>query len=124
MSREITGRPIKVSIVGCGRIAENHFKSVAAHGADMQLVSICDADPRVMEAVARKYSVPGFISLTDMLAGSDPDLVVLCTPSGLHSQQAIQAARAGRHVMTEKPMATRWHDGLAMVRECDRLCTT
>jgi UDP-N-acetyl-2-amino-2-deoxyglucuronate dehydrogenase len=43
----------------------------------------------------------------------------LCTPSGLHPQQAILAARAGCHVMTEKPMATRWSDGLQMVRECD-----
>jgi UDP-N-acetyl-2-amino-2-deoxyglucuronate dehydrogenase len=45
--------------------------------------------------------------------------VALCTPSGLHPEQAIQVARAGRHVMTEKPMATRWNDGLQMVRACD-----
>jgi UDP-N-acetyl-2-amino-2-deoxyglucuronate dehydrogenase len=42
--------------------------------------------------------------------------VVLTTPSGLHPQQAIEAAQAGFDVMTEKPMATRWSDGLAMVR--------
>jgi UDP-N-acetyl-2-amino-2-deoxyglucuronate dehydrogenase len=46
--------------------------------------------------------------------------VVLTTPSGLHPSQAIQAAQAGFHVMTEKPMATRWKDGLAMVEACDR----
>ncbi len=120
MTRAITGRPIKVSIVGCGRIAENHFKALATHSADLQLVSVCDSDPRAAEAAAAKYSVPAFTSLNEMLAGSESDLVVLCTPSGMHSQQAIQAARAGRHVMTEKPMATRWHDGLAMVRECDQ----
>ena len=44
---------------------------------------------------------------------------MLATPSGLHPEQAIEVARAGRHVMTEKPMATRWQDGLAMVRACD-----
>src|SRR5918995_295501 len=47
------------------------------------------------------------------------DTVALCTPSGLHPEQAIQVARTGRHVMTEKPMATRWQDGLRMVRACD-----
>jgi UDP-N-acetyl-2-amino-2-deoxyglucuronate dehydrogenase len=46
--------------------------------------------------------------------------VVLATPSGLHPSQAIAAAQAGRHVMTEKPMATRWKDGLAMVSAFDR----
>mgnify|MGYP001262290994 FL=1 len=47
-------------------------------------------------------------------------MIVLATPSGMHAAQTIQAAEAGRHVMTEKPMATRWHDGQAMVAACDR----
>jgi UDP-N-acetyl-2-amino-2-deoxyglucuronate dehydrogenase len=45
--------------------------------------------------------------------------VVIATPSGLHSQQAQEVAAAGLDVMTEKPMATRWADGVAMVRACD-----
>jgi UDP-N-acetyl-2-amino-2-deoxyglucuronate dehydrogenase len=57
--------------------------------------------------------------LTELLQSSEADCVILATPSGLHPQQAIEAARARRHVMTEKPMATRWADGLAMVRACD-----
>lgn len=47
------------------------------------------------------------------------DLVVLTTPSGLHARQVIAAAKTGIHVCTEKPMATRWADGLAMVKACD-----
>ena len=47
------------------------------------------------------------------------DLVILTTPSGLHPKQAILAAKAGVHVCTEKPMATRWSDGLEMVKACD-----
>ena len=54
-----------------------------------------------------------------MLAGAEADCVVLATPSGVHSLQAVEAARAGFDVVTEKPMATRWQDGLAMVRGCD-----
>jgi UDP-N-acetyl-2-amino-2-deoxyglucuronate dehydrogenase len=45
--------------------------------------------------------------------------VILCTPSGLHCEQTIRAARAGKHVITEKPMATRWQDGKQMVAACD-----
>ncbi len=67
-------------------------------------------------------SVPrlaGFADLDALLAGSDAELVALCTPSGLHSAQTLRCASAGRHIMTEKPMATRWHDGTAMVHACD-----
>jgi UDP-N-acetyl-2-amino-2-deoxyglucuronate dehydrogenase len=54
-----------------------------------------------------------------MLKSTTADLVILCTPSGLHPEQAILVAQSGRHVMTEKPMATRWRDGLTMVKACD-----
>ena len=48
------------------------------------------------------------------------DLVVLATPSGLHSSQAVAASKAAVHVCTEKPMATSFADGLAMARACDQ----
>jgi UDP-N-acetyl-2-amino-2-deoxyglucuronate dehydrogenase len=54
-----------------------------------------------------------------MLKGTNADVVVLATPSGLHAEQTIAAAQAGKHVMTEKPMATRWQDGKRMVAACD-----
>jgi UDP-N-acetyl-2-amino-2-deoxyglucuronate dehydrogenase len=116
---QITGRKIRVGVVGCGRISANHFKAIEAHKQDLQLVAICDSDHKALEAAQNQYQVTGFTSLQEMLQKSDIDLVVLCTPSGLHPSQTILAARAGRHVMTEKPMATRWSDGLAMVRACD-----
>ncbi|MFM7705166.1 MAG: Gfo/Idh/MocA family protein, partial [Rubrivivax sp.] len=59
-----------------------------------------------------------FATLEALLAGCDADVVVLATPSGLHPQQAIAAARAGRHVVSEKPMATKWEEGVEMVRAC------
>src|SRR5690606_16630765 len=61
----------------------------------------------------------GFLHYDELLQQVQPDLVAICTPSGLHPAQTIAAAQRGVHVMTEKPMATRWADGLAMVRACD-----
>ena len=55
-----------------------------------------------------------------MLERADVDCVVVTTPSGLHPGQVIEIATAGINVMTEKPMATRWADGLEMVKVCDR----
>src|SRR4029079_11896933 len=117
--RQIVGRPIRVAIVGCGRISANHFKALELHKDNLQLVAVCDTDHAALEAAQSKYRVTGFTSLPELLAKSDVDLVTLCTPSGLHPSQAIMAAQAGRHVMTEKPMATRGSDGLRMVRACD-----
>ena len=115
----ITDRKVRFALVGCGRIANNHFESVKAHAQRCELTDVCDIDPVALAAAVGKTGARGHASLTAMLAASDADCVVLTTPSGLHPTQAAEAARAGFDVMTEKPMATRWTDGLAMVRACD-----
>jgi UDP-N-acetyl-2-amino-2-deoxyglucuronate dehydrogenase len=115
----ITGRKIRIAVVGCGRISASHFKAIEAHQDDLQLAAVCDVDRVALETVVRKYGVIGCTGLTELLQTTDVDVVALCTPSGLHPAQAIQVARSGRHVVTEKPMATRWSDGLRMVKECD-----
>ena len=117
--RAIRGRGIRIAVVGCGRIAASHFKAIEAHRDELQLVAVCDTDPATLSAAQERHGVAGYASLAQLLKDAEADVVALCTPSGLHPQQAILAARAGRHVITEKPMATRWSDGLQMVRECD-----
>lgn len=115
----ITDRKIRVAIIGCGRISKNHFGSIEAHSDDFELVAVCDTDPVVLRDHAEKYKVSGYRDLEELLKSEQLDLVVLCTPSGIHPDQAVIAARHGVHVMTEKPMATRWHDGVRMVKACD-----
>ena len=119
----VTGRRARFAVVGCGRIASNHFEALKAHAQSAELVAVCDRDPAALGAAVARTGAIGFSSLTSLLAAHPahgaPDCVVLATPSGLHPQQAIEIARAGIDVMTEKPMATRWADGLAMVRACD-----
>jgi len=115
----IIQRKIRVAIVGCGRISKNHFGSIEKHAETLELAAICDNDPAVLEECKSNLDVPGYLDFAEMLEKEEIDLVVLCTPSGLHSTQAILAASKGVHVMTEKPMATRWKDGVKMVRACD-----
>lgn len=115
----IKDRKIKAALVGCGRIANNHFGAMEKHSDRMEVVEVCDVDPIALEQAVKRTGAKGFINLGEMLKNSEADVVVLTTPSGLHPEQAIEVARAGKHVMTEKPMATRWHDGIAMVKACD-----
>jgi UDP-N-acetyl-2-amino-2-deoxyglucuronate dehydrogenase len=133
----ILNRRIRIALVGCGRISKNHIKAIAIHHDRAELVAICDTQQELLDQtqlfvaeVARQN--PGaasnpnqFTNYSDLLLsaskeGANPvDLVVLATPSGLHPEQVIAAASAGLHVCTEKPMATRWADGIAMVKACD-----
>lgn len=118
-SPPITDRKIRFALAGCGRISGNHFEAIKAHAARAELTDICDTDPAALEAAVKRTGARPHRSLTAMLASTQADAVVLTTPSGLHPTQTMEVARAGKHVVTEKPMATRWQDGLAMVRACD-----
>lgn len=110
---------IRIAVVGCGRISKNHFGSIEQLNSEYELVAVCDINPEVLKEHIERYSVPGYLSFDELLETEKPDLVTLCTPSGLHASQTIKAAKAGVNIITEKPMATKWEDGLAMVRACD-----
>lgn len=115
----IENRKIKIALVGCGRISKNHFNSIAKFPEDLELCAICDSNPDVLKAHEEKYGVKGYSDLEKLLQESDCDLVIICTPSGLHSRMCVMCAQHGKHVMTEKPMATRWSDAIQMVEACD-----
>jgi UDP-N-acetyl-2-amino-2-deoxyglucuronate dehydrogenase len=116
----VRDRKIRFALVGCGRISANHFDALERHKERAELVGVCDIDPEALARAQTRTGAPGFRNLDALLAGTDADIVILSTPSGLHADQAIQVAAAGRHVMTEKPMATRWQDGKRMVQACDQ----
>jgi UDP-N-acetyl-2-amino-2-deoxyglucuronate dehydrogenase len=115
----VTDRRIRFALVGCGRIAKNHFEAIKTHNERCELVGVCDINPQALATAAASTGATPYNSLTEMLAQCEADAFILTTPSGLHPDQAIQIAAAGRHVITEKPMATRWEDGKRMVAACD-----
>jgi len=115
----ITDRKVRMALVGCGRISSNHFGAMEQHNADIEIVDVCDVDGVALDMAVQRTGAKGHLSMSEMLKTTSADIVVLTTPSGLHPDQAIESAKSGRHVMTEKPMATRWHDGVRMIKACD-----
>ena len=132
----IKERTIRIALVGCGRISRNHIKAIALHHDRSELVALCDTEQERLDSAqdlvseaAQEYpsaaSKPeqfiGYKTLLDAIKSNSitVDLIVLTTPSGLHSAQTIAAAEAGVHICTEKPMATSWEDGVSMVKACD-----
>lgn len=115
----IRGRRIHFALVGCGRISRNHIEALRKHADNADLVAVCDKDENALAAAINATGAKGYRRIEDLLARKDIDAIILATPSGLHPLQTIAAARAGKHVVCEKPMATRWGDGKRMVTECD-----
>jgi UDP-N-acetyl-2-amino-2-deoxyglucuronate dehydrogenase len=114
-----TNKKIRIAIIGCGRISKNHFDSIDIHKDHIELISICDANQQVLSKYKVKYKVNGYLDLEQMLKSEELDLIAICTPSGIHANQTELCAKYGINVMTEKPMATRWQDGVRMVKACD-----
>jgi UDP-N-acetyl-2-amino-2-deoxyglucuronate dehydrogenase len=112
-------RKIRFALVGCGRISRNHLLALKHHEQYCEVAGVCDMDSLAREQAAEFAGAKAYRDLDAMLADCDADAVILTTPSGLHPKQAIAAAAADRHVITEKPMATRWEDGKRMVAACD-----
>ena len=119
----IVDRKIRFALVGCGRIANNHFAAIRTHSERAELVAVTDVDRASLDRAVGETGAKAYPSLTSLLAGSNADIVILTTPSGLHPEQTIQIAESGRHVMTEKPMATRWQEAKRMVAACDAAST-
>jgi UDP-N-acetyl-2-amino-2-deoxyglucuronate dehydrogenase len=111
-------RSVRVALVGCGRISGNHVAAIdKIDGLD--LVAVCDLEIERARALADDRGTPAFRTIEELLAGVECDLVAVCTPSGLHPAHGIAAARAGKHVVTEKPMAISLADADALVQACD-----
>lgn len=106
-----------VGISGAGVIGALHARVVSSlEGA--RVVAVAEPREDAGRELADKYSVDWHADLAGLLARPDVDIVILGTPSGMHPDQAVQAARAGKHVITEKPMAITLEGADRMIEAC------
>lgn len=115
MSRQ---QPVRVALVGCGRISGTHFDAIR-HVDGIELSAVCDIVEERARDAGEREGVPWFTNYVRMLEEATCDAVAICTPSGLHPQHGIMAARAGKHVICEKPMAITLTAADELVHACD-----
>ena len=112
-------RKFRIALIGCGRISKNHFEAIDQIDG-LELVAVCDSDAERAAQAGTQWSVPHFTSYEKMLKDSKADIITIATPSGLHAEQGIAAANAGKHVVMEKPMAISLTGADALVHACDK----
>ena len=112
---------IRFGLLGCGRIAKRHSDLLGGgHIAGAQLVAVCDEVRERADAIASRFNVPALYDLDDLLGRDDIDAVSVLPRAACIRRMLSRCAKAGKHVIVEKPMALRLEDADAMIRACDQ----
>src|SRR5436190_950027 len=94
---------IRVAIVGCGKIADQHVQAIRRI-PDTSIVATCDLEPLMARQLAERYEIEeAFADVQEMLRASSPDVVHITTPPQSHHALGLICLDAGSHVYIEKP---------------------
>ncbi len=107
----------RFGIIGCGRISKIHT-AVISELKDAELAAVCDIVKERAMAYAQKFNCKAYTDYKRMLKAEHIDIINICTPTHMHAQMAVDAAEAGKHVVSEKPMAVTLHDADRMIESC------
>lgn len=96
---------LKTGLVGCGKVGHLHAKGLS-HLPESRFVAACDSDFQRAQQFAAQYKVKAYRDVEEMIAQSGVESLDICTPHPLHADPAVKAAKAGVHVLIEKPLAS------------------
>ncbi|HOD18335.1 MAG TPA: Gfo/Idh/MocA family oxidoreductase [Candidatus Cloacimonadota bacterium] len=112
-------KKLAFGLIGCGRISKNHFEAMTQI-PEAEFIACCDIIPERAESAAKQYNIKSvYTDYEEMLSKEQLDAVSICTPSGIHPQIGIAAAKKKVNIITEKPMAINIKDADALIRACD-----
>lgn len=111
-------KKVKFALIGCGRISPNYFDAVSK--CDIaELVAVCDTDFEKAKKAAEENDVPACYSdIDEMLNNEEVDVCCILTPSGIHAEAAMKAARHKKHILCEKPLDVAVDKMQAMIDCC------
>ncbi|HSL46400.1 MAG TPA: Gfo/Idh/MocA family oxidoreductase [Anaerolineales bacterium] len=111
---------IRVAVIGVGSMGKNHVR-VYTEMPEVELVAVADANREAAEPVARRYRVPLYTDICEMLDKEKPDAVSIVVPTIEHFRVAKMVLEAGIHVLVEKPIAATLEDAEKLIQTADRL---
>jgi predicted dehydrogenase len=110
---------VRAAVIGCGDVSTVHFGAISKLD-DVELVAVCDTDPRRLAAAVAAYGVPGFADHLSLLAGQKPDVVHISTPHDQHAALAADCLERGVNVIVEKPLAHTLEEGRRLIEAAAR----
>jgi len=111
---------IKFALVGCGRIAKRHSELLGNEQIEnAKLVAVCDIVEEKANEIGRKFDVPYFTDMDEMMQSEDVDVVSVLTESGNHARDVINLSKYRKHIVVEKPMALTLDGADGMIEACD-----
>lgn len=112
---------LRFALMGCGRISAKHAQALRQSVQGGTLAAVCDINLEKARKTGMEYDVPHFGSFEKMMNeyGNNIDVISVLTPSGMHAEHTICAAKYGKHIVVEKPMALTLTDADRMIRACD-----
>ena len=118
----MTPKPLSFGIIGCGRIAPRHAQAIRDIPEEfgIQMVAACDIIPGRVEHFTKTHGGIAYTNHFQLLEDPNIDVVSVCVPSGIHSQIGIDVARAGKHVLMEKPIALTLEQADALIEACEQ----
>jgi myo-inositol 2-dehydrogenase / D-chiro-inositol 1-dehydrogenase len=109
----------KVAILGAGFISDIHLESYHRFVPEAEVVAVYARNKGKAEAFAKKYNIPqSFDLIEDAITKSGCDVVDICLPNFLHAEATLNAAKAGKHVIIEKPLAVTLEEADEMIDAC------
>ncbi|OGV47645.1 MAG: hypothetical protein A2017_21795 [Lentisphaerae bacterium GWF2_44_16] len=111
---------IKVAVCGMGRIGYATHLPAIKKIKKMELCAVCDNNKELAGKAAKEFNVPSFSSYDEMLKDCGADMIVIATPSQMHSEMTIAALNKGFHVMVEKPMGRDFDESARMVEAAEK----
>ena len=113
----MTNSPIGFGIIGCGDIARSHAEAIR-RAKNAELKAVYDILPEKAQTFGQTHNVLAYSDMEAFLTRKDVQVVSVCTPSKYHYDATVAVARAGKHVLTEKPIATEVAPAEEMIRVC------
>jgi len=111
-------KKIKFALIGCGAIANKHILALNKI-KDAEVVGVYDINNVAVELFSKKYSIPAFYNVKEMIEVVNPDVLNILTPSGCHANNILDLIQYGKHFVVEKPLALRVEQIDTILEKCE-----
>ena len=116
-------KKLRCAVVGLGAIGPTHVQAIDSI-ENATLYAVCDIVAEKAEGIAQTYGCKAFTDFDEMIKDKEIDMVHVCLPSGMHANFGIRAAKAGKHVLVEKPIDITLEAADRLIKACDEAGVT